>query len=556
MRWPKRVLSWVRARLATFDSPPEPIDRLIMRMSGLYGTVVSRAEALSVAAVQKGRNMICSVATLPLVQRGPDRRTVDNPLFVQLDPDVANVVTLSQTLEDLLFDAVSWWQVTGFGWDGFPAKIRHLAVGTVSLDPPSDGRTPSPLPSGLDPREAVVWVDGKPVPSSEVIRFDSPNPAVLVVGARAIRRALLLDKAASMYADDPRPLDYFTPAEGADPASDDDIRQILTDWKSARKERGTGYVPAALKYATVATPSPAELQLVELQRQASLDIANALGVDPEDLGVSTTSRTYANAVDRRLDRINEVLKPYMRAITDRLSMNDVTRRGYYVTFDLDDYMKSNPTERWAVYKIASELGVLDVDEIREKEGMPAGAPEPEPEPDPDPTAAEPALAASRGRLVTFDTTGVTFADLPLETFAVDVASRTITGMALPYNTYGSKFGLKFRFEKGALVWADDVSRVKLLIRHDQGQPIGYATKLQNTATGLQVTFKVGRGEAGDTALAMAEDKILDGLSAGVEWDMAVDAVPDPKDRSALLVRKELACIALTVGRSTRRAWRA
>jgi phage portal protein BeeE len=118
----------------------------------------------------------------------------------------------------------------------------------------------------------------------------------------------------------------------------------------------------------VDSPSPADLQLVELQKQAALDIANALGVDPEELGISTTSRTYANAVDRRRDRINDVLSPFMRAITDRLSMGDVTRRGHRVEFDLDDYMKSNPTERWSVYKIAKEMGVMLVDEIRAEEG--------------------------------------------------------------------------------------------------------------------------------------------------------------------------------------------
>jgi hypothetical protein len=76
-----------------------------------------------------------------------------------------------------------------------------------------------------DPRGAVVYVDGIEVPASTVIRFDSPNPAVLQVGGRAIRRAILLDAAASMYADDPRPLDYFTPADSADPVDDDEVKR-------------------------------------------------------------------------------------------------------------------------------------------------------------------------------------------------------------------------------------------------------------------------------------------------------------------------------------------
>jgi len=514
---------------------------------------VGRIEALSVPAVQRGRNMICSISTLPLVQHGPDRQMVPNPLLDQFDPDVPNVVHLSQTLEDLIFDAVSWWRITGFGFDGYPTRVRHLDVGSVSLQPPS-GRTPAPLPSGLDPRGAVVYVDGDPVPASEMIRFDSPNPAVLKVGGRAIRRALLLDAAAAMYADDPRPADYFTPTENHDPANDDDIEELLGKWKAARKARSTGYVPVSLKYNTVDTPSPADLQLVELQKQVSLDLANAFGVDPEDLGISTTSRTYANAVDRRRDRINDVLSPYMRAITDRLSMGDVTKRGYRVVFDLDDYMKSNPTERWATYKTAKDMGVMTVEEIRAEENMPPLPPGAEVSPNgspvnqltPEPTSEGAEVDASTRAGVTFDDPGgMQFADLPLASFAVDTETRTITGTALPYGKVGSKFGLKFRFEKGALQFADP-GRVKLLRDHDPKQAIGRAVKLTETSAGFVAKFSVARGDEGDRALALAEDGVLDGLSVGVDFDVTADTVPDPRNKGVTLIRRaDLREVSLT-----------
>ncbi len=328
---------------ASFSSTPKPIDQMFADMRNSTGKV-TREQALSVPAVQKGRNLICSIATLPIVQLDPRNNPVTPSMFDQIDPDVPNVVTLAQTIEDLMMDAISWWRVTGFWSDGYPATARRLEPGSVSIDPPM-GKTPAPLPSGLDPRDKVVYVDGKPVSAREIIRFDSPNPAVLTVAARSIRRAIRYDESAGRYADDPRPLDYFAPADGVDPVDDDEVEELLAKWRSWRRRRVTGYVPASLKHVTVDQPTPADLQLVELQQKATLDVANALGVDPEELGVSTTSRTYANDVDRRQDRINDVLAPYMRAITDRLSMGDVTRRGYRVQFLLDDYLKSNPTER-------------------------------------------------------------------------------------------------------------------------------------------------------------------------------------------------------------------
>jgi phage head maturation protease len=520
-----RWLAWLGrgGELSTFsaESTPKPIDQLFAEMRAATGRV-TRDEALSVPAVQKGRNLVCSIATLPLRQLDGNNREVPSALLQQIDLDVPNVVTLAQTLEDLVFESIGWWRITGFGPDGFPLTARRLDPDTVSLNPPG-GRSPAPLPSGEDPRQAVVYVDGKEVSASLMIRFDSPNPAVLKVGGRAIRRALALDKAAKMYADDPRPQDYFSPAEGADPADDDEIKDILGKWRESRRKRATGYVPAALTYNTVDSPSPADLQLVELQRQASLDIANAFGVDPEDLGISTTSRTYANAVDRRRDRINDVLAPYMRAITDRLSMGDVTQRGRRVVFNLDDYLKSNPTERWAVYKTGKEIGVLSAEEIRGMEELPPGAP-PEPTESPQGIQSPSAVDASKPASLRFDAPKshqFTFAlDEAEHEFAVDTEKRTITGLAVPYGTVGVKYGVRYRFRKGSLQYKE-TSRVKHF--KDHVTPVGKALALKDTRLGLMASLSVGQGQTGDELLQLADDGVYDGLSIGVDFNLDPDA---------------------------------
>lgn len=546
MTWWGRVRGWARARLtAQFSGGYTPVADLITDLASRV-TRVSRAEALSVPAVQRGRNMLCSISTLPLVQYGPDNAVIPNPLLKQIDPDVPNVVTLAMTVEDLLFESIAWWRITGLGFDGYPVSAQRLDPCVVSLNPPNV--LESPLPSLVDPHGAVVvYVNGQPVPADQMIRFDSPNPAVLVAGARAIRKAVLIDKAAAMYSDDPRPLDYFSPAEGADPVDDDDVAQIIGQWRAARKRRATGWVPASLKYNTVDSPSPADLQLVELQKQASLDLANALGLDPEDLGVSTTSRTYANAVDRRIDKINEVKAPLMSAITDRLSMGDVTKRGYRIEFNLNGYLKANPTERWATYKTAIEIGVMDVEEIRAAEGLTPGAPE-----TPTPPAAPP-IQATVGRPVrqlaataaTFDGPAHRFVDLPLESFSVDSQTRIIEGIALPYGKAATKYGISVRFEKGALQFGE-VGRIKLLRDHDPSQAVGVAMKLTDSTSGFTARFKVARGAAGDDVLALAEDGVLDGLSVGVDFNEAADTVPDPRYKGGILVRRaDLREVSLT-----------
>jgi HK97 family phage prohead protease len=489
---------------------------------------VSRDEALSISTVQRGRNLLCSISTLPLDELDSSNRPVSSSLLAQIDPDIPNVVTLAQTVEDLVFESIAWWRITEFGPGGFPSKARRLDPGTVSLNPPG-GKSPAPLPAGNDPRGAIVYVDGKEVPASLMIRFDSPNPAVLKVGGRSIKRAILLDQAARMYAEDPRALEFFTQTMDADEWTDDQVNDFLSDWTAARRKRAAGFVPPGMEHNVAQSPTPADLQLVQLQQQAALDIANAFGIDPEDLGVSTTSRTYQNAVDRRIDSINETKAPYMRAITDRLSMGDVTRPGNRVEFDLNGYLKSNATERWMTYEKGKALGVYTVNDIRRMEGLPPMAETPEPAPAPDAVQAEKPAGQH------FDSDAqLTFTEASVEEFSVNRETRIVEGLIMPYG----KAAKGFRFEKGSITWSD-VSRVKLLRDHDFKQPLGVATQLTDTARGLKARFKVARGTEGDAALQLAEDGVLDGLSVGVDFDFEADTMPDPKNKAGRLVRSSV-----------------
>lgn len=531
----------------TFDSAPRPIDAMFAMLRGVSGAPVTRAEAMSVPMVLRGRNLLCSVSTLSLAQLAPDYRRERSTLLDQLDPDVANVVTLAQTAEDLVFDSVAWWRVIARDFAGFPTSVRRVDPDQVSVNPPT-GRAQAPLPSGQDLRtDGVIWVEGVETSWRDVIRFDSPNPPVRVAAARAIRRALLIDQLAETYANDPRPLDYFTARDGMEPESDEDLEEFMGDWRTARKDRATAYVPWQYEYNSVSSPSPADLQLAELMRAVGLDLANAMGLDPEDLGISTTSRTYANNVDRRQDRVNDVLSPYLLAISQRLSMPDVTRRGYQVIFLLDEYLKANPTDRWNVYQVAKNMGALTVEEIRQKEKEPPmSTVDSQPTPNesggesapaplravPD-APAEDGLAAAAGWRHTFDNAPTshqfTLGDLDDAgvTFSVDSQRRFVEGVALPYNKVGTKYGMKFRFRPGSIQYGD-VGRVKHL--KDHITPVGRALNLTDTRTALKARMSVGRGAAGDELLQQAEDGIYDGFSVGVDFSL------DPADGDITLAR--------------------
>jgi HK97 family phage prohead protease len=515
----------------TAETSPRPIDDMIHELMDGIGRV-SRRDALSVPAVKRGRDLICGIANLPLETIDATRRPVQVPLLEQLDENTTNVAVLAMLFEDLLFESVSYLLVTARDDDDFPTKVRHVDVSQVTTRPPDGLAHVHPLASGLDPRD-VIWVEGRAVSKRDVKRFDSPNTPLLRDGSRAIKRAVALDKAAELFAENPRPQDFFTPADpNADPGDDDAIAEALSKWAFWRRRRVTGYVPAALKYNQVQQPTPVDLQLVQLQERASLDIAISIGLNPNDVGVNVTTRTYANIVDARQDRINEVLAPYMAAVTQRLSMGDITRPGQKVLFDLDDYLKADPKTRSEVQIAYLAAGVVDIDEIREEEGLSK-------------QTRRPVIQATVGRPVAAieadgmprvrfaRETGLTFDDAVDAAFAVDEGARELVGMAVPYGQTARKGGRRYRFAPGSLKYAS-VSRVKLLRDHDNSQPLGRAIKLTETAEGLVATFKVARGKAGDDALALAADGVLDGLSVGVDF-RDEDLRPDPLNPGALLV---------------------
>lgn len=522
----------------TFAADYKPVNALVNGLfpgvSGLYPgqsvPSVSRDLALSVPAFLRGRNMICSISTLPLQTVDADNKIVTGGMLDQINPNVANTVTKAQTVEDLLFHAVSWWRVTSFNAYGYPQTARRYAPEKVRILPPP-GFVPSVLPSGL-PIEGVIWMDGHPVPFSEVIRFDSPNPPVLgPAGSTVLARAIALDAAAAMYASDPRPMDYFTPSDPtADPVDDDEVTSLLDGWRLARRKRSTAYVPAALTYNEVQQPTPADLQLVELQRKVTLDVANLLGVDPEDVGVSTTSRVYKNAVDKRRDRVNDVLASYMSAITERLSMPDVTPPGESVRFDLDDFLKADPKTRAEVDQIYLSTNVISPEEVRASEGLRPGAPTPRPIPATVGAPVNQLTAAADVR--TFAREGLTFGAETVN-FSVDLERRTIAGLAVPYGQTAVSGGRRWRFAKGSIKYAA-VNRIKLLRDHNNALALGKATKITETDAGLEITFSVSAGRSGDEALALAADGVLDGLSIGVDFRDEHFA-PDPLNAGAFLV---------------------
>lgn len=545
---------------ARFDVyvPPELHEALTQ--GGLIEPRVSREEALQVTAVLRGRNLIAgTLGSLPVVTIAPDKEVVPGTYLLggNINPDLPNPVTMAFTFEDLMFESVAWWRVTKFGWHQYPTEAERVEPNRVSVHP-----------------NGKVYIDGKPIGSDkEVIRFDSPNPPLLKHAARAIRTHAKLDRTAGVYADDPLPQGMMTPAEDVDPGDDDDIEAMLDKWEVDRRRRSTAYVGAALKYQALSW-SPEQLQLGDARKTAVLEIARAMGIDPEDLGVSTTSRTYQNSEQRRIDLLDFTLGTYVAAVQERLSMRDVLPRGYRAKIKFEGFLRSDTKTRMETYKVGLEVGAYDRDEIRELEDKPKLPP---PKPGTAPVSVVPPNGTANGTLppgarvtnarvhvrdngdaskigaamgATFDdgSARLSFDDPEANaTFRVNEAKRTISGLIVPWGKIAMSGGARWKFAEGSLRWGD-ASRIKLNLGHIRDLSVGYAAALRNTSHGIDATFKVARVGEGDKALILAADKAWDGLSIEIvfEDEFGDDWQPDPADESTRLVRQaKLTAVALT-----------
>ena len=82
------------------------------------------------------------------------------------------------------------------------------------------------------------------------------------------------------------------------------------------------------------------------------------------------SMTYANVQDERRQFVALSLAPFIHAIQDRLSMDDVTARGNIVKFDVDSaFLRVDPMERLNVIEKMLALGLITLEQAMEMEDL-------------------------------------------------------------------------------------------------------------------------------------------------------------------------------------------
>lgn len=99
--------------------------------------------------------------------------------------------------------------------------------------------------------------------------------------------------------------------------------------------------------------------------------------------------------------------------------------------------------------------------------------------------------------------------------AANSSKRELTGVIVPFNKVGHTNMGDVVFNAGSLKIGEGI---KLFTEHDMTRPIGKLKQYEETSEGIIGTFKVARTNAGDDALAEAQEGLRTGFSIGAMID--------------------------------------
>ena len=328
-----------------------------------YGPM-DRALAMQVPAVARCRNLIAGVISyLPLeLYKKSTGAELGSPVWLE-QPDIRQPrsVTISATIDSLIFYGVAYWRVTEVYADDLrPSRFEWVSNLRVNAQ--------------LNPKGTEVMyytVDGLEVPMSgpgSLITFQGLTQGVLQTAGRTIQSALDIERAAAVAAQTPMATGYLKNT-GAD-LPEDHVQGLLATWKASRASRSTAYLTSTLSYESVGF-SPKDMMYNEASQYLATQVARAMNVPAYYISADmNNSMTYQNIIDGRKEFVAYSLQPFICAIEDRLSMNDITANGNVVKFNIEEsFLRADTMKRLEAIEKMLTLGLIDLDHAKEMENM-------------------------------------------------------------------------------------------------------------------------------------------------------------------------------------------
>ena len=325
---------------------------------------MDRSLAMQVPAVARCRNLIAGVISyLPLeLYNKTTGEELGSPVWLE-QPDIRQPrsVTLSATVDSLIFYGVAYWRVTEVYADDLrPSRFEWIANTRVNAQLNAKGT------------EVLYYtIDGARVPMSgpgSLVTFQGLIQGVLQTAGRTIQSALDVEKATAVALATPMATTVLKNT-GAD-LPEDHVQGLLATWKAARASRSTAYLTSTLSVENIGF-SPKEMAYADASQYLATQVARAMNVPAYYISADmNNSMTYQNIIDGRKEFVAYSLQPFICAIEDRLSMDDITARGNTVRFNIEEsFLRADTMKRLEAIEKMLALGLIDVEQAKEMEDM-------------------------------------------------------------------------------------------------------------------------------------------------------------------------------------------
>jgi HK97 family phage portal protein len=321
---------------------------------------IGRTEAMSVPALMRCRNLLAgTIGAIPLeLYKKSTNEELGSPAWLE-QPSYSQPrsVTIAWTVDSLLLYGQAFWKVVEvYQEDGRPSRFEWIANNRVTIT--------------LDSTNTFVRsyaVDGTTLPMDglgSLVTFQSLSDGILNTGVSTIRAAIDVQKAAAIAAATPMATGYIKNT-GAD-LDPKEVSGLLAAWRTARNNRSTAYLTSTLEYTPVSF-SPKDMMYGEAIFNLATEIARLCNVPAYYVSADqNNSMTYANVQDERKQFLTLSLQPFITAIEDRLSMDDITARGNVVKFDIDkNFLRTDPMEELAVIEKLLTLNLITPEQAME-----------------------------------------------------------------------------------------------------------------------------------------------------------------------------------------------
>lgn len=356
-----RIRTLFRARVGKYDAN-DVAHELGLLKHGYDQVSVTQRQAMGIAAVYACVYRIAStIASLDLgvyrKQNGGTERLNEHPSQ-----------TVISDMPNEYMTAVEFWEMV------VGNAVAHGA-GHAVITRDNTGR-----PTGMYPvaPDEVDYLESKSTPMFKVAGFGMvPMEDMLCIynlhrksPISLHRENLGLAKAAQSYGagwfNDGQMTGILTTDQ---PLRNEQMKALRQSWQQ-QGGATTRLVPHGMRYQRI-TIAPSEAQFIEVRKFQAEEIARIFGVPPALIQLESQT-TYNNVEQQNIMYGRHTIAPWVGRIEaelDRKLLFKQERPSTYTQYDLTSMYRGDMNARKQFYEGLLRLGVMSINEVREKEGM-------------------------------------------------------------------------------------------------------------------------------------------------------------------------------------------